>query len=112
MKLIQNEGSGRYILLALKHRNGGSLLNDKGEKIEWVDAEQMFVLPFEDSKGYVRKLTLAPSCSQDIQDKLLYAHWGAVVEVVLNNDRQVTDVDVILDSMEALYSDEKVELDI
>lgn len=111
MLIIGNEEFRKYVLLALKHRKGGSMLSEKGEKIEWSDADQLVVLPFEDTKGYVKKLTLDPTRSQAIQDKLLSAHWAAVVEVTLNDERKVVDVNVILDSMESLY-DEEIEIDV
>lgn len=112
MKILENEQFKRFVLLALKHRKGGSMMNEKGEKIEWSDADQLVVLPFEDTRGYLKKLTIDPACSPAIQDKLLSAHWGAVVEVTLNDNRSVVDVELLLDAMAELYSDEEVELDI
>ena len=104
MRMKDSNQVKRFLLLDLKHRNYGSMLDANGKSITWEDADLVVVLEFEGNNiKQIRKYVLAKNASKSIQDKLLDVHWGAVIDLIIEN-HQVIDVDIVLDSMSDLYS--------
>lgn len=102
---INNVAMTRGLLIELKHRKAGQMTDEKtGKPITWDEADQIVILPFDSTKGYLQKTSLDPAASVKIQAKLADAHWGAVVELTIDN-RTVTDVEVLLDALAAFYED-------
>lgn len=102
---INNDVSTRGLLLDLKHRSAGSMTDEKTGKLrEWIEGDVIVLLPFDSTKGYLQKTLLEPTASARIQAKLADAHWGAVVELTIEN-RQAVDVEVIMDAFAAFYDD-------
>lgn len=102
---INNDVSTRGLLLDLKHRSAGSMTDEKTGKLrEWIEGDVIVLLPFDSTKGYLQKILLEPAASARIQAKLADAHWGAVVELTIEN-RQAVDVEVIMDAFAAFYDD-------
>lgn len=101
---INNVAMTRGLLIELKHRVAGRMTDEKGRLIEWDEGDLIVVLPLDSTKGYLQKSVLDPAASEKIQDKLADAHWGAVVELTIDN-RMVTDVEVLLDALAAFYED-------
>lgn len=101
---INNVAMTRGSLIELKHRNAGQMTDEKGRLVKWDEGDLVVILPLGSTRGYLQKAVLAPDASEKIQAKLADAHWGAVVELTIDN-RMVTDVEVLLDALAAFYED-------
>lgn len=101
---INNIAKTRGLLIELKHRTPGRMTDEKGRIIEWDEGDLIVILPLDSTKGYLQKAVLDPVSSEQIQDKLADAHWGALVELTIDN-RMVTDVEVLQDALAAFYED-------
>ena len=102
---INTDVSTRGLLLDLKHRSAGSMTDEKTGKLrEWIEGDVIVLLPFDSTKRYLQNTVLEPTASALIQAKLADAHWGAVVELTIEN-RQAVDVEVIMDAFAAFYDD-------
>ena len=106
--IATSNNSARIVLLNLKERTAGSMEKD-GKSISWNDAIQIVGIRWEDLNGQARKYTVSPSHVKEISRQLEPVHWGAVIELTLEN-RQVTGIDVISDVMAELYADEPISM--
>lgn len=94
----------RVLALGFKHRDAGQMINPTTkEPITWTEATLLKYLPMGLTDGEIRKSAIAPDALAKVQLALIEAHWGAVVEITIEN-RLITDVEVMLDPM-AAYCD-------
>ena len=102
--LFSNEkGFNRGLLVALKHRNVGSMKSPTtGELVTWDEADQIVIIPWDSTKGETQKYTISPDYLPKLRQVLADAHWGAVVDLTLE-DRQVVGVELVHDAMASLY---------
>lgn len=100
-----NNSNIRGLLLELRHRNVGSMPDPKtGEIITWPEADQIVIYPWEFTKGEPRKYTISPDYLPKLRQILADAHWGAVVDLSLE-DRKVNGVELVLDPMATLLDE-------
>lgn len=91
----------KSLALGLKLRPKGQMPDSKtGELITWTEATMLQYLPLGMTEGEIRKSAIAPEALVKVQNALIEVHWGAVVELTIEN-RQIVDIEVLLDSMSA-----------
>lgn len=103
-----SNNSAKIVLLNFKERAAGSMEKD-GKTVTWDTAIQIVGINWEDLNGQVRKFTVSQNRVKEISKQLEPVHWGAVIELTLEN-RQVTAVDIISDVMAELYNNEPINL--
>ena len=91
----------RVLALGLKRREAGQMINPTTkEPISWIEATLLKYLPLGLTDGEIRKSPIAPEALAKVQLALIEVHWGAVVELTIEN-RQITEVDVLMDPLAA-----------
>lgn len=85
------------LLLKIAHRSAGEAMID-GKNIQWTDADQIYLLPRDDSSGKIRKYAIHPAHVDRIYGLLENIYWGAFIELTLSN-RMVVDVTILADWM-------------
>lgn len=106
--IATSNNSAKIVLLNFKERAAGSMEKD-GKTVTWDTAIQIVGINWEDLNGQVRKFTVSPSRVKEISKQLEPVHWGAVIELTLDN-RQVTAVNVLADVMASLYAEKTIDL--
>lgn len=92
------------LLLKIAHRSAGEAVID-GKNIQWTDADQIYLLPRDDSSGKVRKYIIHPAHVDRIYGLLDEVYWGSFIELTLSN-RMVVDVTILADWMADYNSNE------
>lgn len=91
----------KALALGLRNRSKGQMTEPKtGELITWTEATMLQYLPLGMTEGDIRKNAIAPEALVKVQNALIEVHWGCVVELTIEN-RQIVDIEVLLDSMSA-----------
>lgn len=95
----------KALALGLKYRAKGQMPDSKtGELITWTEATMLQYLPLGMTEGEIRKNAIAPEALGKVQTALIEVHWGCVVELTIEN-RQITDVEVLMDPLSAFCDD-------
>lgn len=91
----------RVLALGFKHRDAGQMISPTTkELITWSEATLLKYLPLGLTDGEIRKSPIAPDALAKVQLALIDAHWGAVVDLTIEN-RQIIDIEVMMDPMAA-----------
>ena len=95
----------KAVILGMRNRSKGQMTDPKtGELITWAEATMLQYLPLGMTEGEIRKSAIAPESLVKVQNALIEVHWGCVVELTIEN-RQIIDIEVLLDSMSAFCDD-------
>lgn len=95
----------RALALGLKHRDAGQMINPTTkEPISWTEATLLKYLPLGLTEGEIRKSPIAPESLAKVQLALIEVHWGAVVDLTIEN-RQIAEIEVLMDPLSAFYDD-------
>lgn len=98
---LEVKKKARVLALGLKRRDAGQMINPTTkETISWTEATLLKYLPLGLTDGEIRKSPIAPEALAKVQLALIEVHWGAVVELTIEN-RQITEVDVLMDPLAA-----------
>ncbi len=95
----------RGLLLGNGWRKAGSMLNKEGKTISWETEYKLTLLLLDGSNSNaIRKLTVAESAIDSIEETLANVHWGALISVSLDGG-EVCDVIPELDLLESVFED-------
>lgn len=98
---VVTKRTSKVLALGMRNRSKGQMTDPKtGEVITWPEATMLQYLPLGMTEGEIRKSAIAPEALVKVQNALIEVHWGCVVEVTIEN-RQIIDIEVLLDSMSA-----------
>lgn len=92
------------LLLKIGHRPAGEAVIE-GKAIQWNDADQLSILPKDDSSGKIRKYSIHPAHVERIYALLEDVYWGCFIELTIS-DRMVIDVTILSDWMTEYYANE------
>lgn len=102
---VELKKAAKALALGLKLRSKGQMTDPKtGELITWTEATMLQYLPLGMTEGEIRKSAIAPEALVKVQNALIEVHWGAVVELTIEN-RQVTEIEVLMDPLSAFCDD-------
>lgn len=101
MILRKNQNAGG-LLLKFGFRPAGTMQNDNGELVNWEDAYQLVILPFEEDK-HLRKYNISPECVDEISAILEPIHWACLVDLEISN-KLVVGVTIVEDCLANFYA--------